>query len=132
MRLVAVSTETPEEQQRGEQRLEGRWGKLAFTFVSDPEGKAIDLLGIRHESGGPEGRDVAQVVTLIVDRKGVIQWMQASDTLRVRPDPDDVVREAGRIARESAAAATPPPTGPAPAPSPTSGSVPALPSPDTR
>jgi len=127
VRLVAISTETPDQQRQGEERLEGRIGKLPFTFVSDPEGRSVDLLGIRHKSGGPDGQDIAQVVTLIVDRTGVIKWMQASESLRVRPKPDDVAREAGRIAREAPPPPGQPPTGPEGQPSPTRGSVPAAP-----
>jgi peroxiredoxin len=95
VRVLAVSTDSPEDARR----MQETCGAATFTFVSDPEGKTLDVLGIRHVRGNPrDGRDIAQSATVIVDKAGTIRWMAIAETYRVRPDPDVVAIEAAKVA----------------------------------
>jgi peroxiredoxin len=114
VKVLAISVDTPE----NAKRMQEKTGATSFTFLSDPEGRMLDLLGIRHKGGGNEGQDVAQSTTLILDRQGKIRWISVAETFAVRPSPDLVVREATRVAGP---AGTPPPA-PAPPPAKPAGS----------
>ncbi len=96
VRVIAISVDSPEDAKK----MQERCGAVDFTFVSDPEGKTLDLFGVRHVKGDYRtGRDLAQSATAIVDRKGRLRWLAIAETYRVRPDPDVVATEAAKIAQ---------------------------------
>ena len=83
--LFAVSVDPPATSKRLREHL-----KLRFTFLSDPEGKLLDELGIRHGGGRADGADIAYPTSLLVDRDGSVRWLYHSDTYRERARPEQV------------------------------------------
>jgi peroxiredoxin len=95
VRVIAISVDEPADAKK----MQEKCGAATFTFVSDPEGKVLDALGLRHRGGDPRtGKDIAQSATVIVDAKRTIRWQAIADTYLVRPDPDVVVTEAAKVA----------------------------------
>jgi peroxiredoxin len=90
--LYAVSVDPPETSEALRRRLE-----CDFTFLSDREGKVLDLLGIRHRGGNPGGGDVAYPAQILVDKDGIVRWTYSSDYYRVRAQPDDIFAAIDRL-----------------------------------
>jgi peroxiredoxin len=84
VRLFAVSVDSPETSEALRQRLHSD-----FTFLSDPDGKVLDLLHIR-DRAGHRGRDIAYPTQVLVDKNGIVRWTYESDNYRVRARPEDV------------------------------------------
>jgi peroxiredoxin len=86
VQLFAVSVDLPEASEALRQRLH-----CDFTFLSDPEGKILDGLNIRHRGGRTfDGGDVAFPAQVLVDKEGVVRWTYQSDYYRVRASPEQV------------------------------------------
>ena len=66
-------------------------GPEAITFLSDPEGRLLDLLGLRHEGAGPGGRDIAQSASFLFEPDGTLLWNQVASNYRVRPAPEKIL-----------------------------------------
>lgn len=65
--------------------------RRGITFLSDPDGKLIDLLGLRHKGAGPGGLDIAQSASFIFQPDGTLLWHKLAPNYRVRPEPDEVL-----------------------------------------
>jgi peroxiredoxin len=64
----------------------------SFDFISDPDGRLLDLLEVRHSGGHPEsGGDIAQSASFLVDAEGRLLWQAIAENYRVRPSVDDVL-----------------------------------------
>jgi peroxiredoxin len=63
----------------------------AITFLSDPEGRLLGLLGLRHEGAGPGGRDIARSASFLFEPDGTLLWHQVAANYRVRPEPEDIL-----------------------------------------
>ena len=62
-----------------------------FTFLSDPQGRALDRLNIRHRGGRvADGGDIAYPTQVLVGKDGIVRWTYQSDNLRVRARPEQV------------------------------------------
>ena len=48
--------------------------------------------GLLHAHGGHKGQDVARPTTVVIDRRGIVRWLQLADSIQIRPDPADVAR----------------------------------------
>lgn len=83
--VYAVSVDPP----AASRALRDRLG-LKITFLSDPDGRLLDELGILHRNA-PRGRgDIAYPTSMLVDGYGVIRWIFAADNYRQRARPMDV------------------------------------------
>lgn len=86
MRLFAVSTDLPEVAEALRRRLH-----CNFTFLTDPEGKVLDLLNIRHRGGRrADHGDIAYPTQVLVGRDGIVRWTYQSDYYRVRAAPEQI------------------------------------------
>ena len=65
-----------------------------FDVLSDPEGKVIDLLDLRHPEGRFDGVDLAQSATFLLSPEGEILWMKMAPNYRVRPEPQEILAAA--------------------------------------
>lgn len=68
-----------------------------FPLLSDSDGKAIDLFGIRHEGGSMTGADIARPAVFILDREGRIVWRQLTENWRIRARPEAVIEQLREI-----------------------------------
>jgi peroxiredoxin len=48
--------------------------------------------GLIHGHGGHKGQDVARPTTVVIDRRGIVRWLQLADSIQIRPDATDVAR----------------------------------------
>lgn len=87
VRLVAISVDPPEKL-----ALMKTSSAAGFDFVSDPEGKLLDRLDVRHRGGNPEnGGDVAQSASFLIAPDGRILWRKIAENYRVRPEPAEIL-----------------------------------------
>jgi hypothetical protein len=47
-----------------------------------------------HNGGGEGGRDIARPAELLVDRSGVVRWVNLTDDVRVRARPEQLLAAA--------------------------------------
>ena len=85
-RLVAVSTDTPEEAERLKKELD-----LPFDVRSDAGAKAAKAFGLLHAGGGPGGKDVALPAQVLLDGDLRILWRHVAHRIQDRPAPRDVL-----------------------------------------
>ena len=62
-------------------------------FWADPDSRAIDRLGIRRENPQPVEVGVPHPTTLLLDRDGIVRFVDVRENFRIWLDPA-VVREA--------------------------------------
>lgn len=90
VRIVTVSTDTPEELRRGR----GKHG-LQAVMLSDRDLAVTDRFGLRNlgvHSGPPGAAKALPVPTsLLVDASGTVVWMDQSENYQRRSDPDVVL-----------------------------------------
>ena len=91
VRIVAVSVDPPADAER----MRSSAG-AEFEFLSDPEGRLIDLFGLRHHGGGPGG-DIAQTASFLLDAGGRLAWMRVAKNYRVRPRPGEILAAVDRL-----------------------------------
>jgi peroxiredoxin len=65
---------------------------LPFPVLSDLQLEATKKYGLVHEKG-MMGKDVPRPTVLLLDKDRVIRWMHAEDTIRTRPDPDEIFEQ---------------------------------------
>lgn len=92
MEIYAISTDSPEDSRR----LRGRLG-AGYTFLSDQEGKVLDLFRIRHRQPNPKRHDIAMPTMILVDRAGRVRWTHQAADYRVRPRPEEVLQNLDRL-----------------------------------
>jgi len=85
--VVAVSPDPTERSQKVAEGLH-----LGYRFVADRDLAVTRRYGLVHAHGGPNGEDVPQPATVVLDRDGVVRWFSVSHNFQVRPDPGDVIR----------------------------------------
>jgi peroxiredoxin len=94
VKLFAISTDSADESERLRKHL-----KLGFTFLSDPDGKVLDLLNIRHRSARQDGGDIAYPTQVLVDADGVVRWTYESEYERLRARPEQVLEAIAALTR---------------------------------
>ena len=87
---------------------------VPMTHLLDPELAAAKQLGLFHERALPLGTEVlhpsaeadAYLPTVaLVDRAGIVRWLDATDNYRVRPHPDTFLQQVERVGVEHFGAA---------------------------
>lgn len=66
-----------------------------FDVLSDPEGRMLDLFGVRHV-GGKGAEDIAQSASFLIDSNGKVVWRRIAENYRVRPKPSEILAAADR------------------------------------
>ena len=64
---------------------------LHYPILADPELQTIDAYGLRHVGAGPDGSDIADSASVLIDGAGVVRWTFVTRNFRVRPTPADVL-----------------------------------------
>jgi len=92
--VLAVCVDSVEENAKVVEKM-----KLDFPILSDPELKAIDALGVRHDDAmTAEGtRNIARPAVFILDRDGVVRWRELTDNWRVRVRPETILEQLADI-----------------------------------
>ena len=82
---MAVSVDSPEEL-----TIMRKASEASFPFLSDADGRLMDLLDVRHEEGMP-GKDIAQSASFLLTPDGKILWVHLAQNYRQRPLPRDIL-----------------------------------------
>ena len=107
--VVALSKDTPREAAMQRER-----DQLSFQLLSDPELKVLEDYGAEHRkavefSTGkftimgvplalvPSFKSMAIPTTILVDERGVIQWIDQAEDYRIRSAEDRVLAEVRRV-----------------------------------
>jgi peroxiredoxin Q/BCP len=86
--VMGVSVDPPE---RNREVVEQHG--FAFALLSDPQGRAMDAFGVRHEKAGLQGEDVARPATFVL-AGGAVRWRNLTENWRARPHADEVLAAA--------------------------------------
>ena len=92
MRPVAISVDTPAESQE----LRRKAG-YTYTFLSDPDTRAILSYGLLHKGAGVNRQDIARPAEFLVDRNGVVRWVNLTEDLRVRARAEQMLAAARKL-----------------------------------
>lgn len=65
---------------------------FTYTFLSDPKAEVARQYGLLHESGGPNGTDIARPAEFLIDSTGVIRWVNLTESVTVRARPEQVLK----------------------------------------
>jgi peroxiredoxin len=84
---VAISVDSPEES-GSLCRSQG----YTFPFLSDPRAEAIRAYGVLHEHAGEGGKDIARPAEFLVDRDGIVQYVNLTESIITRLRPNRVLR----------------------------------------
>ena len=87
VQILAISPDPNAKSQELAQRLRAR-----YRFLIDSDLAVTRRYGLLHAHGGHKGQDVARPTTVVLDRRGVVRWLQLADSIQIRPDPTDVAR----------------------------------------
>jgi peroxiredoxin len=87
VRLAAVSVDLPEVS-REHCAKQG----YTYTFLSDPEARAIQDYDLLHPGAAPGGKAIARPAEFLIDTTGTVRWVNLTADWRVRPRPEDVLR----------------------------------------
>ena len=92
MRPVAISVDQPEVSRR----LCSQAG-YTFTFLSDPNLDAIRRYDLVHRGQGENGHDIARPAEFLIDRGGIVRWLNLTGDLAVRARPETMLAAAKRL-----------------------------------
>jgi len=87
VQIIAISPDPNEKSQELAQKLRAR-----YRFLADRDLAVTRRYGLLHAHGGHKGQDVARPTTVVIDRRGIVRWLQLADSIQIRPDPTDVAR----------------------------------------
>jgi peroxiredoxin len=87
VQILAISPDANEKSQELAHRLRAR-----YRFLTDADLAVTRRYGLLHAHGGHKGQDVARPTTVVIDRRGIVRWLQLADSIQIRPDPTDVAR----------------------------------------
>ena len=85
-RLLAISVDPPEVSRRLVADLD-----LPFAVLSDGDRRVVRRFGLLHESGAPDGSDIAIPAHFYVGREGAIRWRHVARRIQARPDPESIL-----------------------------------------
>lgn len=69
--------------------------KWTYTFLGDPEAKAVRLYDLQHDFGG---KVIARPGEFLVDPSGTVRWVDLTEDYKVRARPETVTEAFDRLA----------------------------------
>ena len=95
--LIAISVDAPDLLAKARAK-----SGAVFPFVGDPDGKLLDVFGLRHSGGHPvSNSDIARPASVLILRDGTVAWSSYAENYRVRPTVDTSLREASKALSEA-------------------------------
>jgi peroxiredoxin len=85
--VIAISVDSPEKNRKLSEKL-----KLSFPVLSDNGHKVIDAYSILDPGG-----EIAKAAVFIVDKKGLVRWLQVADDYKIRPLDDVLLSELAKL-----------------------------------
>jgi len=68
-----------------------------FTFLSDPKTETIRAYDLLHKGAGENFQDIARPAEFLVDRSGVVRWLNLTEDFKVRARPEKMLSEARKL-----------------------------------
>jgi peroxiredoxin len=87
IRVVAISVDAPDVTRRHCEKL-----GFTYAFLSDSTGDVIRSYDLLHKGAGPDGSDVARPAEFLIDGKGMVRWVNLTESLAVRARPGQVIK----------------------------------------
>lgn len=87
VRLIALSVDPPDVTETLRQKQ-----KYTYTFLSDVKAEVIRRYDLLHPRGGINETDIARPAEFLIDAKGIVRWVNLSESYKVRATPDMVNR----------------------------------------
>ena len=86
IRIVAISNDPPDV-------LARHRASHGFTFplLSDSKTEVIRRYDLLHPGAGPGHSDISRPAEFLIDRSGVIRWVNLTESITVRAQPDEVL-----------------------------------------
>jgi thioredoxin-dependent peroxiredoxin len=81
--VIAISVDSPDKNKRLAEKL-----KLPFPVLSDNGHKIIDDYGILDPGG-----EISRAAVFLLDKQGVVRWLQIADDYKVRPLDDQLLSQ---------------------------------------
>ena len=91
---MAISVDAPEVSRN----LAGKAG-YTFPILSDPSAEVIRRYNLLHKGAGENGTDIARPAEFLVDRSGVVRWVNFTEDVRVRAKADEMLAASRAIAQ---------------------------------
>ena len=85
--VIAISVDSPEKNKKLSEKL-----KLSFPVLSDNRHKVIETYSILDPGG-----EISRAAVFILDKKGIVRWLQVADDYKVRPLDDVLLGELKKI-----------------------------------
>jgi peroxiredoxin len=92
VRPLAISVDTPEESRTLAQKA-----GYTYALLSDPNAEVIRRYDLLHKRQGMNGHDVARPAEFLVDRDGIVRWVNLTDDLRVRARLEQILAAAKQL-----------------------------------
>jgi len=90
---VGISVDPPEINRRQSQKL-----RYTFPLLSDPKAEVIRRYDVLHPGAGPKGADIARPAEFLIDSNGIVRWVNLTENIAVRAQPEQVLNAFGQIA----------------------------------
>ena len=87
VRVVAISVDPPEQSLD----LASKRG-YTYPILSDEKAEIIRLYDLLHAGGGMGGADIARPAEFLLDRDGVVSWVNLTDNYKTRATPAMVLK----------------------------------------
>lgn len=87
--MAAISVDPPE---INRERLAS--SGYTFTFLSDPNAEVIKRYDLVHPGQGIDGGDIARPAEFLLDKSGMVRWVNLTDNYLVRLRPEQVIEAA--------------------------------------
>ena len=65
-----------------------------FTFLSDPNTDVIRRYDLVHAGAGENGRDISRPAEFLVDKSGIVRWVNMTENYWVRARPEQILEAA--------------------------------------
>jgi peroxiredoxin len=104
--IIAICVQTPERIKEGREDNPN----LPVILACDPNAEAIRKLSLVHAQFGKVGKTLSIPANILMDAKGVVQWVHYAETVSDRPDPKAVLKKVLTVGSNAALFGTPQPT----------------------
>lgn len=89
---MAISVDSPEVSRNLMQQA-----GYTFPFLSDQNAEVTRRYDLLHAGAGENGADIARPAEFLVDKTGVVRWINLTENYFIRARPEDVLDKANLL-----------------------------------
>ncbi len=79
---------------------------LGYHVLSDSQLAVIDAYGLRHDRPGEP--PIARPASILIDRDGIVRWVDVTENYRLRPKPDAILAAIDTLSGQGNSGPAPP------------------------